>query len=494
MAARDRNLFVWQVYVVTMSVVSAVLLILFGIFMYSSMTQTKIAEEATTKLADLQSKLSKENNKLQYLRHTTGDGKATEAELEGMKSNIAGDEEMEAIQKRYEENMTLFGPNTPKSEQTYPNLVENLMKALRQRNIELQNATQLVEEAKEEIKSVRAQETAAREKAEAKSEELAKQLANARDEYKEKEDALKGTITALTDEKTEMAQKQERAEAKLRNDIASLKSENATLVKFKSEVVAQRIENEREDFASPQGKVVAVDAKGVQLWINLGRKDGLKTGQRFSILNSDTIRVTEATPKAQIEITAVSDDHQAQARVIQDRLSVPVIMDDLVYSPTWQPGQKTQYALLGKMEVNGLDSREMVRNLIEQNGGLVVEDVGPDTKSIGRLNIDINTTYLVIGELPSTVTEGNLDSRTKELMEKYSAVRKKAKDSGVREISLTNLLGLLRKYDDDRTIGIGDATRSEDFRDRRGPVRSNVSPSSRDYGITPKGPLSGNGK
>lgn len=488
MAAPKRDSFVLQAYVIVMTLVCILLLGLFGYFMYVSMTQAKIVEENTTKLAQVNDSLSKQNFKLQYLLHTAGEPK-TEAELETLKSQVGEDPEIKEIQEKYEKNMTLFGPNTAKSEQTYPNLVENLMKVLRQRNIELQSATEQLEQSKEEIKNVRAQETAAREKAEAKSEELAKELSKAREEYKDKEDALKTTIATLTEEKTETAQKFEKSEAKLRGDIDTLKAENANLIRFKSEVIAQRIENEREDFASPQGKVVAVDAKGVQLWVNLGSADGLKTGQRFSILNADTIRVTESTPKAHIEITRITGPHEAQARVIQDRLNVPVINDDLLYSPTWQPGSKTQYALLGLMDSNGdsLDDRALIRSLIEQNGGVVVEDIGPDTKSLGKLNIDINTTYLVIGELPSTVSTGDIDTRTKGILDNYITVRRKAKEIGVREISLQNLLGLLKKYDDDRTIGIGDALRSEDFRERI--PASSKKP---DYGIRPSGPLSGN--
>lgn len=361
------------------------------------------------------------------------------------------------------------------------------MKVLRQRNLELKSATEQLEEAKTKIESVIAQETAAREKAEAKSAELAKDLSNARDEYKAKEDDLKATINTLTEEKTEIAQKHQKAESKLRGDLENIKTENTALLKFKTEVIAQRIENEREDFASAQGKVVGVDAKGVQLWINLGQKDGLKVGQRFAILNSDTIRVTESVPKAHIEITRITGPHESQARVIKDRLNVPVITEDLVYSQTWQAGSKTRYALLGLMDTNGdsLDDRALVRSMIEQNGGMVVEDIGPDTKSVAKPNIDINTTYLVIGGFPSALDSGDLDANSKSLVDKYLVVRRKAKEVGVREISLQNLLGQLKKYDDDRTIAIGDGLSGADFIERAPAGRPS------NYGIRPAGPLSG---
>ncbi len=154
------------------------------------MTQAKIVEENTTKLAQVNDSLSKQNFQTPVPAAPAGEPKnrsrVGNAKEPGRRRS-GNQRDPREVRKEHDS----FRSKHSQTEQTYPNLVENLMKVLRQRNIELQSATEQLEQSKEEIKNVRAQETAAREKAEAKSEELAKDLAKAREEYKDKEDALK---------------------------------------------------------------------------------------------------------------------------------------------------------------------------------------------------------------------------------------------------------------------------------------------------------------
>ncbi len=89
------------------------------------------------------------------------------------------------------------------------------------------------------------------------------------------------------------------------------------------------------------------------------------------------------------------------------------------------------------MDSNGdsLDDRALVRSLIEQNGVCGGRGYWARHQDSCKLNIDINTTYLVIGDLPSNVSTGDIDTRTKGILDNYITVRRKAKEIGVREIS-----------------------------------------------------------
>ncbi len=304
---------------------------------------------------------------------------------------------------------------------------------------------------------------------------------------------MKKEIEQLTSEKTIAQNKFNKDKNDMTVAYNKLKEERDALSKFKEKIIKERIEvEEREDFESPQAKVVYVDLNGVLVDINLGRRHGLKAGLRFSILNQDTLRMTEATPKAQIEITRVTES-QATGRVIQDRNNVPVIPGDLVYSPTWRVGGTVKYAMVGKMDIdgNGSDDRQAVRDLIVRNGGEVVEDVGPDNKPSGG-KLDENTRFLIVGEMPKAL-EGNAnDPISREIGARYADIRSRARSFTVAEMTLEKLLGYLRKNDDDKTIGLGDATRGADFKERSGPLRSSLE-GVRDTGIRPSGPLSGTG-
>ncbi|MFN9549652.1 MAG: hypothetical protein ACK56Q_05185 [Pirellulaceae bacterium] len=481
MAARDRNLFAWQAYVLTMTIISLGLLIALGYVLFTMSTNTKKMESAVTRASEAERQIQTANSKLQALQAMVGNKQFSEAEFQQALQSIGTDADIDTIKKKFDGDMSLFGPDVPSQDRNYSKLVSDLMKAVRDRNLQIDRSSKEVERLTQEVNLIRDQETKAREKEVAEKKELQAKLEQTIQEYLDKEAALKKnheTEVAVA-QKNIAALRQEKT--KIESDLKDIRSENLQLTQFKKDIMEQLVkETEREDFESAQGKVVSVDPRGVLVWVNMGRKQGLRPGIRFSVLNADTIRVTEATPKAQIEITKV-DDNMAQGRVLSDRLNVPVIADDLVYSPTWKVGGKMKFALLGKMDVdgNGSDDRDLVRQMIEQNGGEVVEELGPDGKSRGE--IDIYTRYLVVGEMPKVSGDVN-DPRAQDLGRKYNDLRTRARQLNVSEMTLDRLMGYLRKYDEDRTIPLGDAIRSEDFRDRSGPERSSNEELTRQFG------------
>ena len=135
-----------------------------------------------------------------------------------------------------------------------------------------------------------------------------------------------------------------------------------------------------------QGKIVEVQNA---VYINLGRGDGLRPGVRFGVVNSDESRVADAHPKARIEVVEViwGSEHLSRYKVLSDRDPTTILRGDSIYSPTWQPGRKVEFALIGKMDIDGddIDDRETIKAMIAQNGGLVTMDLPPIGKGSGEL-------------------------------------------------------------------------------------------------------------
>ena len=113
-----------------------------------------------------------------------------------------------------------------------------------------------------------------------------------------------------------------------------------------------------------QGKIVEVSKGGDTVYINLGRADGLRPSVRFGVVNSDESRVTDAQPKARIEVVEVisGSEHLSRCKVLSDRTPITILRGDSIYSPAWQPGRKVEFALAGKLDINGdgIDDRETI--------------------------------------------------------------------------------------------------------------------------------------
>ncbi len=490
MAVRDRNLLAWQAYVMVATIVSLILLGSLGWILFTSGTNTKLAQEAQARATKSENDLRTATQKMQSMQFFLGAKQLSAAEVDAIINSIGADEELNRIQQMYKTDMDLFGADVPAQDRNYNKLVSFLMQAVRQRNLAIDSMTKEVAQLRADVASVRREKDEAVAALQATATKLEVELAQARDESKRLLDEHQRKLEALSKDHQQQFAKMESARKKVEAENSKLIAENTSLTKFKRELVRDIQKNvEREDFEAHQGEIIDVDAGGTLVWINLGRRHGLRTGLQFSIMNRDVVRISEGTPKARIEITSV-DDTYSQARVLHNRYSVPVIKGDLVYSPTWKlGGGNKQFALLGRMDIddNGSDDTEVLRTLIEQNGGFVVEITdayGRNQKfkdpKTGTTGMSIETHYLVRGSDLRLSTSGDPEEGLSDTQRSSAAAFKEMEDRArnyeISVITLDRLVSLLRKLDEDRTIPLGDAIRSSDFVERSPQRYSELTP------------------
>ncbi len=145
------------------------------------------------------------------------------------------------------------------------------------------------------------------------------------------------------------------------------------------------------------------------------------------------------------------------------------------------------------MDINGdgVDDREYIKQLIRESGGVIVEELMPDGKQVGKMTTE--TRWLVVGE--QYRDGGEMDNRKGDFMTKYTDMMRRSKDLAVSKINLDKLLNWLRSNSDDHSIPFGNATRPEDLsiQERVPSSVGSVSDVYADrYNLRPQGPLSGN--
>jgi len=380
-----------------------------------------------------------------------------------VKGTVTGSADFDALQSQYSKDMTLFGPSEPFQNKNYPKLAEYLMRELRARNAQVDSAAKSAEELKLKTDSVVRSETEARKLADNKATELDKQLAEARADFKNKIDELMKINTQTNETLQKKITEHTKEKAKLEASI-KVKSEEVTTITARNLSLVQRIEVlENVDFQAVQGKVVDVEAGGSVVYVNVGGADDLRPGVRFSVLNPDVARLKDAKPKAHIEVVEVIGQHQARCKLLASELRVPVLKGDVIYSPAWEKGRKVQFALMGKLDVDGdgSDDRKVVINLIEQSGGVIAEDLSPDGKSTGKMTAD--TRWLVVGQKFDVNGAEDLDPKIKEFRSKYADMQSRARGLAVSQINLDKLLSWIRSAGEDRSVPLGNAARGSDF-------------------------------
>ena len=180
------------------------------------------------------------------------------------------------------------------------------------------------------------------------------------------------------------------------------------------------------------GEIRFVNQRDGTVWIDRGWADGLDRQVTFSVYSGDATDLAKAAKKASIEVTKVTDEHMAQARILDDKSNDPIVPGDKLFTPAWAPGEQKHFALVGFLDLNGdgKDDHQGVKNIILMHHGVIDCDVDSKGKRTGEMTV--NTSYLVRGEAPT-------EKGQPEVMASYTHLTTEADRLGVRTISLADL-------------------------------------------------------
>jgi hypothetical protein len=246
------------------------------------------------------------------------------------------------------------------------------------------------------------------------------------------------------------------------SELKRLSQENTNL-KNTNQILTTRIEEEKEkqgegteNFERPDGSIAWVNQRERMVWINLGSADKLLPQTTFSVYPKGSTGVAQGGAKGSIEVLRVIEPHMAEARIVDDQISNPILPGDLVHTPAWRPGRAVHFALAGTLDVsgNGKSDRELVINLIHRNGGVVDAELTDEGTMDGQLTA--NTRYLLQGVKPTDTTDAAK-------MNAWTQFLSEAESLGVERILLDEFLSYMGWKGEIRTIRLGKGASPEDF-------------------------------
>jgi hypothetical protein len=295
--------------------------------------------------------------------------------------------------------MEKYGAAYPEESRVYNRLLEKMQKTIDERNAELTDAKAEVPKLQDEHKkNMEAKESqvsifqAERDKAGA---DLATEQAKfqtdreriVRDQAKLQAD-LQAARKEMNDRIVKIDDKFKDVEKKRKD----LEDKNVILIEENRGLKGEGM------VGAANGEITWVNQRNATVWINLGRADGLMRQVTFSVYPDDITKMTAEDAKGSIEVTQILGDHLAQARVLKDDISRPILPEDKIFTPVWNPGEKRHFALAGLLDVDGdgKSDLETVKNLIAINGGAVDCYVDNTGKQVGE--ITVNTNCVILGK------------------------------------------------------------------------------------------------
>ena len=400
----------------------------------------------------------KESNKALAADNTSKDKAAvaanTESGLLKMTIGAADSEKAADVEAKAAKDMEKYGKGITNDNKNYRFLVEQLGTELKTANTRI---TELTAQGKDLADKVKADETAKI----AEIAEYKKKLDEVTADLKKERETFGADRQTMAADKTELAKKfdakrkeHEELTKQSTDQIATL---NADKGKLRGTLDRINEENERKTKANevPDGKVRSVNQVTRLVWINLGSQDGLRRQITFSVFDRDDTNPAESERKGKIEVVRLMEPHMAEARIVDDDLSNPIMPGDQIFSPTWEPGRPEHFALAGMMDIDGdgESDRQQIRDLIALNGGIIdaEEDAGTKTG-----HVTINTKYVILGEEPKQ--EAKLTG--------YSEIFDEAKIYGVKTLSVHEFLDYMGYRPEERTVKLGRTARPTDFKPR----------------------------
>ena len=305
------------------------------------------------------------------------------------------DATIDQIQPVFDEDMAMFEGAVDDAQRNYKGLVDHLLTVNGERNRQLADASDRVQQltaAKGQVEKD-AQSRIAAVTAEQKklADEFAQEQAKFVEDGQRREAAKTNLRKQLVDAQANISQVVGQKDA----DIQRLTADLAKRSDINTELQERLNQFSRPSLDIPDGIVVGVNQRSRIVWINIGRAESLRKQTVFSVFDEGQHEVASAEKKGSIEVVYVRGEHLAEAHIVDNELANPIKSGDLIHSPVWDPGRRVRFALVGSIDIDGdgKSDRELVRNLIHRNGGIIDAEVDEDGKRSGRLSV--STRYLI---------------------------------------------------------------------------------------------------
>ncbi|MCR9117742.1 MAG: hypothetical protein NXI22_12430 [bacterium] len=403
------------------------------------------------------------------LKRTIGAGTETDAALKTERARLKSNDlelwnELEKIEGTFNADMKRFADekNYPPGNRNYRNLPEYLLSVTQTKNEAINERDQDIENKKKELAALKAQLASANK---LNADNLAAVKAD-RTKIENAFTADRERMTASTKNLTSQISDKNKEFDKLSKEskqkIQELEIDLNKAVQLKDAFVAKVHKQESDTFESPDGRVTWVNQGQKIVWINLGPADGLRHQMTFSVFDKGETNVQEESAKGKIEVIRLIDRHLAAARILDDSIENPILPDDLIFSPSWHPGQRIHFALMGFMDIDGdgKNDRSRIRSMIELNGGIVDLEVLDDGTTAGP-GMSIDTRYLVMGPKATEKT-------SPEMLRTITNIRGEADQLGVELLAFKKLLNQMGYTQEARVVELGKGADSSQFGPKQG--------------------------
>lgn len=364
---------------------------------------------------------------------------------------------MDKITQTAKQELETYGADLDPSQQNYRTVLDHLFKTLQAKSATLVATEQKLRDAEAKIAQLEAskapliaQEKNRADQAEATlTQERQKFTADLQASFQARDDLQKRVTEAQQQAQDALAQ----LDAAKKDFDRRIRTVSALLAVRTKELEATK--NPRLE--TPDGRIQWVNQQLGTVWINLGEADGLSVGTTFAVFPGNTLNIADAERKGGIEVTAIRGPHLAEARIIDDKVSDPIMPGDVISTLIWSPGDRRRFAITNFVDIDddGRSDQELLISIIRQSNGIVDAWLDDEGNLHGQLTAD--TDYIVVGNEPPEGTNVAV-------IQARSDMLKRADEMAVQRISVRELLRRIGYKRETHVVRFGPGANPADFR------------------------------
>ncbi|HEX7450426.1 MAG TPA: hypothetical protein VF306_22895 [Pirellulales bacterium] len=376
---------------------------------------------------------------------------AAEADLTAIRGiiGVPDSAKLSDITEIKNKDMQTFVSTAPEESQRYHQAVEFLASTLNAKTEELVAARDQIAQEQAQRQKVEESKQAQVDAALKKVEEAEQAKDAAEKQFNDERAKMLADNKELQDQLAAKNEAFAKLEAEKNKQIESLAAEQAKLQRFNDSLTEKNQQlDPTSGFEVPDGAIVWVNQKMRAAYINVGSADGLRRQTTFSVVGSGDDIGEDQKTKGRVEVVNILGPHFAQCKIIEDHLTDPLVQGDKIYTPLWHPGRGEGFGIIGVIDIDGdgLDDRDMIRDLIRMNGGRIdAEDdpTGKSAKQTGQLTLE--TRYLVRGKPPAD----------KQVEGAWTKMQEDAQRMGIRVIGIDKFLDQMGWKDQKQVLRYG---------------------------------------
>jgi hypothetical protein len=426
------------------------------------------AERANSQLDTAKSDLEAAGFRAQlYEEMISGKSTTLEAAQEELANipGVADDPEVAQIRRNFENNMKLFSAQKAGEEiaLNYQSLPGFLLTTIRQLNRQLTTLRASESKLQQDYANLQAETKKKLDDAEAARQQIHSTMETMRKEFDASRSQFDTQLASLQTEVTDKRNRIDELTTQLDSERAAFNKRIEDLAKTVDDQRVQLEKYKKTTFEVPDAIVTSVNQREGIVYINIGSSDNLQPQQTFSVFDKGMTGVMDATPKGSIEVVQILGSNLALARILEDQVSNVIVPDDVIFTPAWSPGERIHFAIAGFIDItgSGRDETDLLKRLIELNGGIVDDTV------------TVQTRYLIQGE-----DRDVQDDRGAGVSDDFKAKLDAATEIGVDRLSVQKLLTMMgwRANVTTVTIGSGESVKPDAAAEEDSPFRKRTPP------------------